>query len=138
MPKVGILASHANEIWHIDTTLIRLLDGSRVYLLAVIDNFSQRILVWTVSATFDPESSAKLLLDAVRNTITPGVPILMTHGGGKNLNPAVNELERSGLLKLVLAQTDIQFSNSMIETWWRALKHQWLYLNLLDTLATIC
>lgn len=43
-PKVGIRASRANEIWHIDTTLIRLLDGSRAYLHAIIDNFSRRIL----------------------------------------------------------------------------------------------
>jgi len=136
-PKIGIRASCANEIWHIDTTLIRLLDGSRVYLRAVIDNFSRRILTWNVSATFDPESSAKLLLDAVRNMNAPGVPTLMTDGGGENFNPAVDELERSGLLKRVLAQTDIQFSNSMIESWWRVLKHQWLYLNTLDTLATV-
>ena len=27
-PKVGIRASRPNEIWHVDTTLIRLLDGS--------------------------------------------------------------------------------------------------------------
>src|SRR4051812_47665000 len=45
-PKVGIRAARANEIWHIDTTVIRLLDGSRVYLRAVIDNFSRRILAW--------------------------------------------------------------------------------------------
>ena len=120
-----------------DTTLIRLLDGSRVYLRAVIDNFSRRILAWNVGATFDLESSAKLLLDAVRNMDAPGVPTLMTDGGGENFNPAVDELERSGLLKRVLAQTDIQFSNSMIESWWRVLKHQWLYLNTLDTLATV-
>jgi len=25
----------------------------------------------------------------------------------------------------------------MIESWWRALKHQWLYLNSLDTVATV-
>ena len=136
-PKVGIRAARPNEIWHMDTTLIRLLDGSRVYLRAVIDNFSRRILAWNVGATFDLESSAKLLLDAVRNMDAPGVPTLMTDGGGENFNPAVDELERSGLLKRVLAQTDIQFSNSMIESWWRVLKHQWLYLNTLDTLATV-
>jgi putative transposase len=44
-PKIGIRASHPNQIWHIDTTLIRLLDGSRAYLHAVIDNFSRRIVV---------------------------------------------------------------------------------------------
>jgi transposase InsO family protein len=36
-------------MWHIDTTVIRLLDGSRAYLHAVIDNFSRRILAWRVS-----------------------------------------------------------------------------------------
>jgi putative transposase len=45
-PKIGIRASHPNEIWYIDTTLIRLLDGTRAYLHAVIDNFSRRILAW--------------------------------------------------------------------------------------------
>ncbi len=30
-PKVGIRAFIPNEIWHVDTTLIRLLDGSRAY-----------------------------------------------------------------------------------------------------------
>ena len=33
--------------------------------------------------------------------------------------------------------TDITFSNSMIESWWRSLKHQWLYLNTLDTVSTL-
>jgi len=42
-PKIGIRAARPNQIGHIDTTLIRLLDGSRAYLHAVIDNFSRRI-----------------------------------------------------------------------------------------------
>ena len=33
--------------------------------------------------------------------------------------------------------TDISFSNSLIESWWRALKHQWLYLNTLDTVSRL-
>ena len=37
-PRVGIRASKPDEIWHIDTTLIRLLDGTRVYLHAIIDS----------------------------------------------------------------------------------------------------
>ena len=56
-PKIGIRALGPNEIWHVDTTLIRLLDGSRAYLHAVIDNSSRRILAWTVSATFDPSTT---------------------------------------------------------------------------------
>lgn len=38
----------------------------------------------------------------------------------------------SGLLNRVLVQTEITFSISMIESWWRVLKHQWLFLNTLD------
>ena len=30
-PKVGIRAAKPNEIWHIDTSIVRLLDGRRVY-----------------------------------------------------------------------------------------------------------
>ena len=33
--------------------------------------------------------------------------------------------------------TEITFSNSLIEAWWRTLKHQWLYLNTLDTVGTL-
>lgn len=61
-PKVGIRASRANEIWHVDTTVVRLLDASRTYLHAVIDNYSRRILAWKVSATFHPNITAELLL----------------------------------------------------------------------------
>jgi hypothetical protein len=37
----------------------------------------------------------------------------------------------------VLAQIDVSFSNSLIEAWWRSLKHQWLFLHPLDNLATV-
>ena len=41
------------------------------------------------------------------------------------------------MLNRVLAQTEITFSNSMIESWWRVLKHQWLFLNTLDSVKTV-
>ena len=33
-PKTGLRTTRANEMWHIDTTVIRLLDGTRAYLHA--------------------------------------------------------------------------------------------------------
>ena len=45
-PKDGIRATKPNESRHIDVTVIKLLDGTRTYLHAVIDNFSRRILAW--------------------------------------------------------------------------------------------
>src|SRR2546422_6850647 len=65
-PKVGLRTTRANEIWHIDTTVIRLLDGTRVYLHAVIDNFSRRILAWRVAETFAPANSVAVLVEAGR------------------------------------------------------------------------
>ncbi len=82
-PKVGIRASAPNEIWHVDTTLLRLLDGSRAYLHAVIDNFSRRILAWKVSATFNPCVTAELLLDASRGLVEVK-PTLLADGGIEN------------------------------------------------------
>jgi transposase InsO family protein len=135
-PKVGIRASRPNEIWHVDTTVIRLLDGSRAYLHAIIDNFSRRVLAWNVAGTFHPGVTAQLLLDASKN-VTSGKPMLLVDGGVENFNSAVDELVETGLLKRVLAQTEITFSNSLIESWWRVLKHQWLFLNTLDTVTTV-
>src|ERR1700674_4560455 len=65
-PKIGLRTTRANEMWHIDTTVIRLLDGTRVYLHAVIDNFSRRILAWRVAATFAPVHSVAVLVEARR------------------------------------------------------------------------
>jgi putative transposase len=63
-PRVGIRATRPNEIWHIDATVIRLLDGSHIYLHAVIDNFSRRILSWCLNTAFDAGCSAALLIKA--------------------------------------------------------------------------
>ena len=116
--------------------MIRLIDGSRAYLHAVIDNFSRRILCWKVAPTFDPATTAEILLTASKG-MDDDKPMLLTDGGGENVNGAVDELVESGLLNRVLAQTEITFSNSMIESWWRALKHQWLFLNTLDSVKTV-
>ena len=135
-PKVGIRAARPNEIWHVDTTLLRLLDGSRAYLHAVIDNFSRRILAWKVLATFEPTTTAELLIRAATGLVNEK-PTLLADSGVENCNGSVEQLIESGLLKRLVAQTEIAFSNSLIESWWRALKHQWLYLNTLDTVCTL-
>ena len=75
-------------------------------------------------------------LDASKS-MTSGKPMVLVDGGVENFNSAVVQLVESGLLKRVLAQTEITFSNSLIESWWRVVKHQWLYLNTLDTVTTV-
>jgi transposase InsO family protein len=52
-------------MWHIDTTVIRLLDGTRAYVHAVIDNFSRRILAWRVADTIAAINSVAVLVEAI-------------------------------------------------------------------------
>lgn len=52
-----------------------------------------------------------------------------------NINSAVDATMLSACLDRVLAQVDVAFSNSMVEAFWRSLKHQWLYLNSPDSMA---
>jgi hypothetical protein len=137
-PKVGLRATRANEMWHIDTTVIRLLDGTRVYLHAVIDNFSRRILAWRVAETFGPANSVAVLIEAGRGaTPSATTPVLLADAGVENVNVQVDELINTGVLRRVLAFTELKFSNSMIEAWWRSLKHQWLFLHALDSVTTV-
>jgi putative transposase len=125
-------------MWHIDTTVIRLLDGTRAYLHAVIDNFSRRILAWRVVETFAPVNSVVVLVEAGRGaTPSETTPVVLADAGVENVNAHVDELISTGALRRVLAFTELKFSNSMIEAWWRALKHQWLFLHSLDSITTV-
>ena len=136
-PDEGVRASRPNELWHIDVTVMKLRDGAKAYLSAVIDNFSRRILAWRVAESFDPANSVAVLVEAGRATDRSASPTLYADAGSENVNGDVDELIRSGLLKRVLAQTEVRFSNSMIEAWWRSLKHSWLFLHSLDTVARV-
>src|SRR6202011_5463933 len=137
-PKIGLRTTRANEMWHIDTTVIRLLDGTRAYLHAVIDNSSRRILAWRVADTFAPVNSVTVLLDASRAAApSDTTPVVLADAGVENVNAQVDDLITTGVLRRVLAFTELKFSNSMIEGWWRSLKHQWLFLHSLDSVTTV-
>ena len=136
-PTVGVRATQANETWHVDTTILKLLDRTRAYLHAVIDNYSRKILAWTVAVRLEPTATCPLLLATGRHLVFAGRPLLYADSGVENVNGAVEATLSSAGLDRVLAQVDVAFSNSMIEAFWRSLKHQWLYLNSLDSLARL-
>ena len=68
-------------------------------------------------------NSVAVLVEACR-AATPSAtaPVVLADAGVENVNAAVDELITAGVLRRVLAFTDLKFSNSMIEAWWRALK----------------
>lgn len=96
---------------------------------AVIDSFSQRILSWRIAGTFDPANMIATLLDASGSRSAEGnPPTVVADGGVENVNRNIDELIGSGLLRRVLAMTEL---------WWRSLKHNWLFLNTLDSVDTV-
>jgi hypothetical protein len=81
-PKVGLRTTGPDEMWHIDTTVIHLLDGTRAYLHAVIDNFSRRILAWRLADTFAPVTSVDVLLEAGQGATRSGnTPVVVADAG---------------------------------------------------------
>ena len=134
-PKVGVRATRPNELWHIDVTIIKLLDGTKTYLHAIIDNFSRRILAWRLEERLSPTTTCEPLREAGKNL--DATPTVVVDSGVENVNRDVDQLVTDGLLERILAQVDVSFSNSMIEAFWRSLRHQWLYLNCLDSLEAL-
>ncbi len=63
--------------------------------------------------------------------------LVVTDGGSENFGEVDELLEDSSSLSRVLAQVDIVCSNSLIEAFWRQLKHAWLFLNALDSTAAV-
>jgi len=134
-PKTGIRAAYPNEYWHIDVTVIRLLDDTKCYLHAVIDDFSRRILSWRLARRLDPVTTCEILKEAgnsLRRT-----PTVVADSGVENVNTGVEQLISDGVVRRVLAQVEVSFSNSMIETFWRSLRHQWLYLHSLESFTLL-
>jgi transposase InsO family protein len=134
-PEIGVRATRPNEYWHIDVTVIRLITGVKVYLHAVIDNFSRRILAWRLAERLDPTTTCEVLLEAGKEIGC--VPIVVADSGVENVNDQVDELVKAGVLNRILALVEVTFSNSVIEAWWRSLRYQWLYLHMLDSFNSV-
>jgi len=100
-----VRASKPDELWHVDMTVIRLLDGTKVYLHAVIDNFSRRILAWRVTENFSVATTVAILQEADQGAATRGEPpTLLADAGVENVNSDVDGLIESGLIRGVLTE----------------------------------
>lgn len=136
--KVGIRAKKPDEYWHVDASILKLLDGTKVYIHAVIDNLSRKVLAWRVAERLEPATTRTILLEALNTAnLSLGLPKVVMDSGVENINREVDGLISSELIKRILALVQVDFSNSIVEAFWRSAKHQWLYLNELRTLADV-
>ena len=129
-PKIGVRASAPGQIWHIDVSILRLQDGSRAFVQAVIDNFSRYVLAWQVSKDCGGLRSKDLILKALAKAQELGlklIPNVFVDSGVENINEFVNGLVSSNLIMRTIAQIEVEFSNSMIEMLFHRLKHRYLF-----------
>lgn len=104
--------------------MFRLLDGTDAYVQAFIDNDSRRIFAGRIGGKREPAETAALLVKAEKASCREALKLnqattLMVDGGVENFNEAVDRLVHGGALMRIVAQTDIRFSDSSIERFWR-------------------
>jgi putative transposase len=124
-------------MWHIDTTVIRVHDGPRVYLHAVIDNFSRRILAWRVAETFAPVNCVAVLVEASRAAAPSDTA---GRGGGcwrgerersgRRIGPHGCPAPAAGVHGAEVLELDDRSVVALPE-------HQWLFLDPLDSVTTV-
>jgi transposase InsO family protein len=101
---VSVRARRPNEIWHLDVTILKLLDGTRAYVHAVIDNFSRKILACTVEARLDPTTTGNLLLAAGKHLVDATVPMIEAFWRSlKHGRLYLNRLESIGRVRELVA-----------------------------------
>ena len=74
-----------------DVTVLKLIDGTKAYLHAIIDNYSRKTLAWTVAERLNPTANCQLLLAAAKHMVFAGRPLLFADSGIENINSAVDD-----------------------------------------------
>ena len=121
-----------NQAWAMDITYIPLAHGF-VYLAAVLDWFSRRVLYWRVSITMEVD----FCLDAVEEALT-------LHGGPEVFNTDQGSQFTSAAFTGLLLGRDIAVSmdgrgawrdNVFVERLWRSVKYEEVYLRAYDSVG---
>lgn len=115
-----------NQVWSVDITYIRMQHG-HMYLTAIIDWFSRKIVGWELSDTLDTAP----VLDAVREAVERfGTPaILNSDQGCQFTSTEYKTLLKSLNIRQSMDGKSRWADNIMIERWFRSLKTELIYIN---------
>ena len=121
-----------DQVWAMDLTYIPMRRGF-VYLAAVIDWFSRRVLAWRLSITMEAAFCVETLEEA-----------LARHGRPEIFNTDQGSQFTGGAFTGVLTRNKIAISmdgkgawrdNILVERLWRSVKYEEVYLRAYDTVA---
>jgi putative transposase len=123
--------THSNQVWALDTTYVRMSKGF-VYLTAVIDVFSRKILAHTTALTLQSCHAVYVLNQAFAKYGTPSI-VNVDQG---------TQFTDSDFTDAVLAKCQLSMDgkgawkdNVFIERFWRSVKYERVYLRAYETPA---
>lgn len=115
-----------NQVWATDITYVRL-KGGHVYLMAIMDLFSRKVLTWRISNTLDAEFCVSALEEAIG---IYGVPAIFNTDQGSQFtsDSFVSVLEKYGI-QISMDGAGRALDNIYVERLWRSVKYEEIYLN---------
>jgi putative transposase len=128
----GLAVKRPNQVWAMDITYIPMARGF-VYLAAVVDWFSRRVLAWRLSISIEVD----FCLDAVEEALARhGKPeIFNTDQGSQFTSVAFTGLLLANKVAISMDGRGAWRDNVFVERLWRSVKYEEVYLRAYDTVA---
>ena len=128
----GLAITRPNQVWAMDITYIPMARGF-VYLAAVVDWFSRRVLAWKLSITMDVSFCIEALEEALSNYGKP--EIFNTDQGSQFTSEAfTGRLKKEGI-QISMDGKGRWCDNVFVERLWRSLKYAEVYLHAYESVS---
>jgi putative transposase len=121
-----VIIEKTNQVWSTDITYIKLEKGF-VYLAAIIDWHSKKILSWKLSNTMDIYLVTSVLKEAL--ALYPKPEIFNTDQGSQYTAKAHIDILKKHDIKISMDGKGRATDNICIERFWRSIKYEEIYLN---------
>ena len=121
----GLIIDRPNQVWCADITYIPMAKGF-VYLVAVMDWFSRRVLAWRLSITLETDFCVAALRDALERHGRPD--IFNTDQGVQFTSAAFLDALSSQGVRISMDGKGRFLDNIFIERLWRSLKYEEVYI----------
>jgi putative transposase len=121
----GMEFTRPNQVWATDITYIRL-QGGYVYMMAIIDLYSRKILTWGISNTQDASFCVNLLSDALKEFGKP--EIFNSDQGSQYTSKAFTGLLTANDIQISMDGVGRALDNIFIERFWRTLKYEDIHI----------
>ena len=122
----GLKVSRSNQVWCTDITYIPMRRGF-MYLTAIIDVYSRKIVGWGISNTLEAQWCKNVLETAIA---THGKPeIINTDQGCQYTSALWTQYLKSQEISISMDGKGRALDNVWIERFWKSLKYDYIYLN---------